>query len=139
MEEGLELTLVWLDDPLCEFECRAASRGFGGAARFYGLEDVPLKIAEKLDGFPRAGGDHAQLEFGKFRAGHEVGGFRLALEMFRAAGPLTARVSLRDGHGERDASVQLQFDVEPLAIDDFVRQLRGMKLEKGSCARLRAV
>ena len=138
MEERLELALVWLDDQVCEFECRAAGAGFSGRARFYGLEDVPLRIAEKLDGFPLARGDHAELEFGEFRAGHEVGGVRLALEKFRASGPVTTRVALRNGHAEQDSSVQLHFRVEPSALDDFVRQLRAMRGEQGACARLRA-
>lgn len=139
MELGLELELVWLDGEVCEYECRASSGEFRGFARFYGLGDVPESLGEKLDGFPRALGDRCEVEFGEFEPGHDVGGFRLTLEKFQASGPVSTRVTLRNGHGERESSVRLHLRVEAAAIDAFVRELRSMELTEGARARLRAV
>jgi hypothetical protein len=136
MGSGLELELVWLDGEVCEYECRASSGDFRGFARFYGLGTVPESLAQRLEGFPRALGDRCELEFGEFRPGHDVGGFRLTLEKFQASGPVSTRVFLRNGHGERDSSVQLHLRVETSAIDTFVRELRSMEAREGARVRL---
>jgi len=137
MDPGLELQLIWSEDDLYMFQCRALSGAFSGMAEFYAPRTTPKRLADALEGFPKEVGERRELELGTLDPASDLGGVRLSLGMPHA-GAATLRVELRNGWAERQETAEVVLFVEPSAIDEFVRQLRAMRLEQGSGARLQA-
>jgi len=143
MEETPYLTieLVWEDADLEELSISASNGYFSGTAKVYfGQGEVEL-LANSLRGFPKTtsqleiftGGNETKYSFAKlvFRcadgAGHPVVDVKLAESMFH------------NGRQSRNNCVELELQFEPLALDEFCRELDSVARRKSTRAMLRGV
>ena len=129
----LKITVAWFDNDLLELSLSAASEGFSGRANFYASLRAPMELADLLEGFPLGATDVRQCEFGqRGLVGH--GGASIRLWCNDSLGHLKLRVGLFMDSPDESATVAL--DVVPAELDEFVDQLRLMKLQVGHKAVL---
>ena len=137
----LTIELVWEDTDLEELSISANNGDFSGTAKVYfALGDIQL-LAHSLQGFPKttsqqevfAGGNENEYPFAKllFRCadgtGHPVVDVTLAESLFH------------NGRPSRNNRVELDLQFEPLALDEFCRELDLVARRKNNRAVLRGL
>ena len=143
MEETSHLTveLVWEDEDLEELSISASNGYFSGTAKAYFAQGDVQLLANSLRGFPKTmsqqeiftGGNENEYPFAKlvFRcadgAGHPVVDVKLAEALFH------------NGRPSRNNRVELDLQFEPLALDEFCRELDSVARRKTTRAVLRGL
>lgn len=121
----LTIELVWEDTYLEELSISANNGQFSGAVTVYFAQGDVQLLANSIRGFPKttsqrevfAGGNEKEYPFAKlvFRCadgtGHPVVGVKLAESSFHI------------GRSSRNNRVELDLQFEPLALDEFCREL----------------
>lgn len=122
---NLTIELVWEDTDLEELSISADNGQFSGTAKVYFAQGDVQLLANSIRGFPKstsqqeifAGGNETEYPFAQliFRCadgtGHPVVDIVLAESLFH------------NGRQSRNNRVELDLQFEPLALDEFCRQL----------------
>lgn len=139
MDHGIELQVVWFDEDLTELQVRATNGRFAGCVLLYCAHEEIRQQADILEGFPVTIEDSRALELGSFDPEFAGGGMRLLFRCRDRAGHVAVDVQLRSDRFESGTVLELAnfaLDVEPAAIDRFVKQLRSVEPSVGAEARL---
>jgi hypothetical protein len=140
MDDGITVETVWFDNDVIELSFRCSNRYFSGCAKMYAAHEAPSELANALVGFPSSKGDTRNFELGTFDRNYAGGGVRMHFHCLDSAGHAAVDIKLREhgceGPGEVH-SVALRIRVEAAGIDEFVRQLKAMKVQTGATASLR--
>jgi hypothetical protein len=135
----LSIELVWEDDDLEELLILASNGRYSGLARVYfGKGDIK-DLAERIRGFPLAL-SHQLI----FSAGNEESDSfaKLVFQCIDGVGRTMVRVSLAEAFQQDRAPtikghVELDLLFEPVALDQFARELDQMAIRRSSRAVLR--
>jgi hypothetical protein len=136
MDHGLIVKLIWDDEHLVEFECTVVTGVFRGPATCYAAHEALPAIADSLRQFVRDFEGAAT-----FGAEDGTKGVTIDIRAVDHAKHVVAAVKLVTGRGVRPddvARLEVQFPIEPAAIDTFLREL-GTVRGRGNYAFLRAV
>jgi len=137
--QGIELKTAWWDAEVTEFSVSCSNSYYSGQTSIYASLSDLHDLAEGLAGFPSHIGDRRDFELGTFDPKFAEGGIRMHFYCLDSSGHTAVEVQLRGGGctamGEVE-SVALRIPLEAAAIDDFVAQLRSMKVADGAAARL---
>jgi hypothetical protein len=142
MVTGIEVSLEWWDDDVVILRVRASNGRFAGETELYAAHDAMPQLANALRGFPVNSSDIREYELGTFDPAYAKGGARLKLLCTDGVGHTAATIQLySDEHrgSERGETASFGMTIEAWAVDAFVQQLQGMRLERGASARLAAV
>jgi|SRR5882672_7866787 len=134
MTPGIEMSIAWFDDDVIELRVRATNGRFAGQAFAYVENNALPRLAAELQGFPLDAADSRVLEFGTFDASYAGGGVGLKFCCTDAVGHAEVEVRLRTDprpQGRSD-SAQFAITVEAAAVDEFVDQLKKVRLECGA-------
>jgi len=118
----LRIEPVSLDDQLLEVRVTADNGSFGGNARIYTTYNALREFGKTLQGFPHSRCDKKIFDHAK---GLGYCFFNLRLYCHDSGGHVWAAVYLQDQYHRKD-TVQLEFEVEPAAIDRFQSALLDM-------------
>lgn len=141
MKRGIRLEVIWFDEPedFLEVLFSCSNGFFSGQAEMYVSSSRLSKFADALTGFPSNPDDIRDFELGTFEPDHADGGVRLHFFCEDTTGHAVVEVKLR-GDACRELgeaqSVALRLPVEPAGVDEFVKQLRGIRKVFGSSADL---
>jgi hypothetical protein len=138
---GLEVAYYWHDADVLQVSVSASNGTFTGASFPYLSPGDLANFASILEGFPTTSSDVRELEFGA--AGEEfAGGYaKLRLSCRDRAGHAVAEITMESKDQSRldtrwiapVESAHFYAEVEPSAIDEFVKELRQLSgREEGS-------
>ena len=136
---GLRLEVLWFDIDVIELHVAASNGAFAGTTRLYVGRDGLKEAADRLRGFPRSPADERELVLGTLEPGFAGGGVLLRMHCTSPAGHAVVHVTCRsDTQGEEQAeTAAFSMPVLAAGMDDFVRALDAMPVERGAAASLR--
>ncbi len=128
---GIEITIIYLDEHLIELAVSVSNGRFSGEANLYTGHDRLAKFADQLAGFPARAQDRREFDLG--------GDARFRFYCVDSLGHAGVNVDLQAVSYMTDDAERLScfIALEAAAVDDFVEELRAMKLEVGETALLR--
>ena len=139
MEDGIRIEVVWFDDDVIYLRVSGSNGRFAGSVELYASHDSLPQLAKAVRGFPVSITDIREFELGTFDETYAGGGTRMQFlctdNVGHAAVKMNMRADPRKWQGQTESAV-FQIWVEPAGIDDFVRQLDNMQVERGSAAYL---
>lgn len=141
MKNGVELSVIYTDEPLLELRVRASNGVFAGEVDVYSSSEALAKFANVLRDFPATRNDVREFELGVFDAKYAGGGARFRFYCSDSAGHAAVEVKLRaDPHpeGSVNSTATFHIPIEAVAIDSFVKQLERMESVLGRAAFLEA-
>jgi hypothetical protein len=142
---GFDFRILWSDDDMVVLIISAWNGSFGGAAKVYVNLDEMEEGADVLSGFPRTISDQREIAFGSFEPNNAGGGVRMRFYCAGSAGHAFVQATIEaDRHSAttdalRSAPPQTAsflMQVEPAAIDSFVKELHRAGMKRAGSAFL---
>ena len=139
MEVGIKFQMIWHDNDVLNLRASGWNGSFGGIAEIYeGIGDLEA-AASNLHGFPINPSDKREVTFGNFDRKCAAGGIKLRFHCVDGAGHsfVEATIDANYETGGTIQSVVLAMPVEAAAVDEFVRELQRLELDRSGTAILR--
>jgi hypothetical protein len=126
-------------DGVVLYTIRAQSEDFAAATEVWGYVDRASELGRVLDGFPRSSSDERLIQFGS----SGIGSCSLRFFCVDGVGHSAVWATLVAPHAARSTDLyeraELFVRVEPVAIDEFSKQLMRFESGKDNVAVLRGV
>jgi hypothetical protein len=139
MKKGISFHVEWWDNDAVLFHVRACNAAFSGETSLYLAHNELAELAETLSSLPRNATDHRAVELGAFSSSHAGGGIVMNFSCLDAVAHAAVDMKLRtqdcSAFGELQ-SVALRIPIEAAAVDNFVNQLRQVKIASGETINL---
>lgn len=139
MEVGIKFQLIWHDNDVLNLRVSAWNGSFRGIAEIYeGIGDLEA-AASNLNGFPKNPNDKREIIFGNFDRNFAAGGIKLRFHCVDGAGHAFVEATI-DACYETGGTIQnvvLAMPVEAAAVDEFVRELQRLELDRSGTAMLK--
>jgi hypothetical protein len=138
LDLGIRIQVIWFDEDLLELRIQASNGRFEAVADLYAGPSAPSELAASIDGFPRSSDDTREVLLGTLDSKVAGGGVRMRFRCVDLVGHAEVHVEAQQpiGNGPQREVAAFSVPIEPAAVDEFVRQLRHMRLEPGSHAQL---
>jgi hypothetical protein len=129
---GLEITLLWRDDDVCDLRVSVWSGEFRAVTQLHSEVGCLEDLAEKLAGFPRNPGDAREAELGTFHRQLAGGGAKLKFFCADRAGHSYFECTIESETDSRNVfqHARISMPVEAAAVDLFVRDLRRLEQDR---------
>lgn len=124
LKSFLELQIVWKDDDMFELKVTASNSRYYGATEVYDTTESLFSFAQALIGFPK--NNKKLLHEAGFKDGYAY--FSMNFYCIDDAGHIGVEINLEDNvatefRPEEKDKLKLEIIVEPVAIDNFQREL----------------
>ena len=123
---GIQVTIIYVDEGLIEFQVRASNGRFAGQAELYAPLEILAEFAGVLRGFPTSHTDTRKFELGTFDEAYGGGGVSFHFYCIDSLGHAMAKVKFRDDSRRWLGAIDVadfHISVEAAAIDSFTGEL----------------